>query len=291
MNISAENYTLEKGTRGTRLVLHTEWSDQLLDIYRTNKVKEMEVNYAKGFKGKDLTFLSKLSDLEALVITHRTIDDISPLNNLHNLRVLEVNTYCKTEIIFNNFPLLEECVLEWRPKAKSIISCQSLKKLFLNSLPWESTEGLSNLTNLESLSLANSKIVNIKGIATLPKLQFLGLYNLRKLEGLTGIESLLILKRLEINGCKKIHSLDPLASLPQLRELHLCDDGDILSLKPLSAMVDLEEFLFYESTNVLDGDLSLLQSLPRLRRVWFENRPHYSLKRESLHNSARKQGS
>jgi hypothetical protein len=43
--------------------------------------------------------------------------------------------------------------------------------------------------------------------------------------------------------------------------------------------------LFYESTNVLDGDLSPLKDLPKLKHVAFMERPHYSLTREELPKS------
>jgi len=36
--------------------------------------------------------------------------------------------------------------------------------------------------------------------------------------------------------------------------------------------------LFYESTNIRDGDFSILKGLPKLEHVVFMERPHYSHK-------------
>lgn len=45
---------------------------------------------------------------------------------------------------------------------------------------------------------------------------------------------------------------------------------------PLAGLQELETFLFYESTDVADGDLTVLKRLPEPQHVVFMDRPHYS---------------
>lgn len=82
--------------------------------------------------------------------------------------------------------------------------------------------------------------------------------------------------RLHISTCTKIRDISPVATLNSLRELFLNTCGEIESIRPLRSLQDLEKFIFYESTNVLDGDLTPLKGLPKLKEVAFQNRRHYS---------------
>ena len=275
----SDKFTLEVGKHGARLVLRSPWSNEIGSYIVQHKIKEVHLNYALGFKGKDLSFLKTVSHLIGLKIIHWTIEDISPIHDLHSLRYLEISTYCKTEVDFSQFPLLEECGLEWRPKAKSIFKSQGLKKLFLNKYSGRDTENFGNLLNLESLSIANSPIEDIHGLRNLSKLKFLGLYNLRKLKTLSGIEQLIDLEELEVNGCRTLVSIKEVKHLINLKKLHFCDDGDIETMKPLGSLTQLEEVLFYDSTKIVDGDLSPLTKLKRLMNVSFQERPHYTHKR------------
>jgi len=116
----------------------------------------------------------------------------------------------------------------------------------------------------------------------LVQLRSLRLANLRQLESLAGIEQLKNLQELEIHTCRRIHSIDEIGQLYQLRKLHLNNDGDIESLKPLANIEHLEWVTFYESTNIIDGDLSPLVRQRHLSQLAFRNRRHYSHKSEEL---------
>src|SRR5690348_16386240 len=108
------------------------------------------------------------------------------------------------------------------------------------------------------------------------KLFSLRLANLKRLTSLAGIEGLKRLEELDIHTCRSITSIEEVGFLPQLRKLYLNDDGEIESLKPLERLHCLREVLFYESTNILDGDLTPLVHQKNLLRVSFQNRRHYS---------------
>jgi hypothetical protein len=90
------------------------------------------------------------------------------------------------------------------------------------------------------------------------------------------------LEELEIHTCPAIGSITEVGNLTRLRKLHLNNDGNIESLKPLCSLRGLESVLFYESTNILDGDLSPLLCQNKLTQVSFQNRRHYSRRREEF---------
>jgi Leucine-rich repeat (LRR) protein len=110
----------------------------------------------------------------------------------------------------------------------------------------------------------------------------LRLANLRRLTSLAGIEALTNLEELDIHTCRKIRSIEPVGYLSRLRKFYLNNDGDIESLKPLAKLNELEWVLLYESTNILDGDLSPLLGQKNLSRIAFQNRRHYSMRREEF---------
>jgi len=170
--------SLEDGTCGRRAVLHSVWSDQFITYLLENGVVELELNQAKGWLGQNLTFLDKVPWLEAFRIADFTIRDIGPIHYLHNLRLLNVTTYCSTEIEFAAFPKLETCRLEWRPKATSVFSCVTLKDFFVNRYKGNDTAPFAQLVNLESLAILNAPVKNLLGLRDLIRLRSLRLANL-----------------------------------------------------------------------------------------------------------------
>lgn len=269
---------VEDGKYGPRLIVRSSWHSELGEYIRRYQIKELELNYAKGWKGDDLSFLSAVPHLEAFKIIDWKINDITPIHYLPKLKSLEVSTYCKTEIDFLRFPDLEKCSLEWRAKAKSLFKCKDLRTLFLNRYTGKDTASLSGLVGLQSLSLANSPVRELNGLSTLKRLSFLGLYRLRKLESISGLSDLTNLETLELNVCRKVRNIDGIVKLHRLRRLQLCDDGDIDSLAGLESLQSLESFFFYGSTNIVDGDLSPLTQLNHLSNLSFKDRKHYSHK-------------
>lgn len=258
------------------------WDEKVSRYIRKRDIRALELNDAKGWKGGDLSFLSELPDLETLIIIDWGVKDISPISSLKNLRNLHVDTFCKTKIDFADFPHLEDCYLEWRRGAHSIFDCTTLKKLYINKYTTKTTAAFHKLSNLEALSLANGSVADLSDLKTLNRLTFLGLYNLRRLTSLSGIEPLVKLTTLEIYGCSSLRNIRPVEHLVNLERFLLCDDRQIESIKPISALRKLREFLFYGTTNIADGDLSPLLNFSRPFHVTFQNRRHYSHKREDL---------
>jgi hypothetical protein len=276
---------LEDGVYGRRAVITSTWSNDMADYLLANKVVELELNDGKGWRGDDLSFLEKLPQLKAFKILDFTISSVEPIHFLPALASLEVITYCRSEIRFGAFPLLEECALEWRPKAASLFDHAKLKRLFVNRYSGVDFTSLARLVKLESLAVLNAPLENLFAIGSIRNLRCLRLAGLKRLASLAGIEGLEKLEELEVHTCRSIQSIEQVGCLTRLKKLSLNNDGRIESLKPLNRLNGLESVLFYESTNILDGDLSPLLRQDHLSRVSFQNRRHYSHRREEFGDS------
>ena len=275
----------ENGDYGVRGVVTSAWSEAIARSLHEKSIAELELNHAKGWQGNDISFLSVFPKLRSFKIIDLTISSVEPVHFLRELQSLDVITYCKTELRFATFPSLKECGLEWRPKAVSVFDCKTLKKLFVNRYSGKNVDPFARLTNLESLAILNAPIENLHGLSALRSLRSLRLANLKKLASLEGIGGLIDLEELEVHTCRSIGSIEALASLTKLRTLDINNDGAIASLKPLEKLRLLERVTFYESTNILDGDLSPLKMQKNLSRVAFQNRRHYSHQREEFGTS------
>jgi hypothetical protein len=276
------NVAFEDGVYGRRAVVKCPWSRGMVDHFRSNGVVELELNQGKGWRGTDISFLLELPNLVAFDIFDFSIGDISPIHSLHNLRQIGITTYCSTAIDFSAFPRLESCGLEWRRGAESLFDCATIIRLFVNRYKGKTVEPFSRLVKLEYLAILNAPVEDLSGLRSLVHLRALRLAGLRRLSSLRGIERLASLEELEIHTCRRIPSIEEVGNLPRLRQLYLNNDGDIESLKPLDRLSEVESVLFYESTNILDGDLCPLFRQKKLRQVSFQNRKHYSHRREDF---------
>jgi Leucine-rich repeat (LRR) protein len=277
-----KDVSLQSGSYGIRAVFHSAWSKEIGDFVRQEGAVELELNLAKGWHGGDVSFLAEMPGLQSFEIFDFKIKDIAPIHSLHNLRRLGITTYCSTEIKFSAFPRLESCGLEWRPKAASLFDCATLKKLFVNRYKGSDVSDFGRLASLESLAILNAPIANLLGLSPLTRLRSLRLGNLKRLTSLGGIQHLANLEELDLNTCRKIRSIEEVGDLSKLQKLYLSNDGDIESLKPLMNLTGLVSVCFPESTNILDGDLSPLFLKKSLARITFQNRRHYSHRREQF---------
>jgi hypothetical protein len=102
------------------------------------------------------------------------------------------------------------------------------------------------------------------------------------LASLAGLDALEGLERLQIDGCKQFGDLEPIAKCNRLEFLSVANAGSIPSLAPIRRLSNLKHVSFVESTQIEDGDLSMLLELPSLEKVSFQNRRHYSHTREQI---------
>lgn len=281
MNSGLE-FLVEDGRYGPKVTLLTSWSDDIEAQLATIEVSELELNSARGWIRSSLQFLSSFPSLKALTIIDFRLSDLEPIHCLHSLKALQISTYCKSEIRFSAFPELESCGLEWRPKAKSVFDCTSLKSLAINRYSGKDTALFSRLKELINLSILSSPLTSLSGLRELLNLRSLSLASLRKLTSLDGLDCLSQLEDLWLQSCSHIRSIELLKSMRLLRRLQLDNCGSIQSLSPLRGLPNLNYLSFFDSTNIADGELGHILTLPKLEFVGFQNRRHYSHSRDEI---------
>lgn len=273
---------LEQGTYGIKAILLAGWQDSFLTYFKENNVVELYLNSTFGWDDDNLFFLEKLPNLLNFKILNYKIKSLKGIEFLRELRCLDILTYSKTHIDFSNYPKLEACGFEWIKGSDSLFNCTNLKRLMINNCDKKNSNIFSHLTNLEVLSILNCPLENLNGLNKLKALKYLCISNLKFLTSFQGIDKLKKLEELEVQKCKGINSISELSNLTNLKKLLLLDMGNIESIKVLEELNNLEIFLFYESTNIVDGDLSPLIRLKKLSKVSFQNRRHYSHQREDF---------
>lgn len=282
MSVIKSEYEIEKGDFGPRLVLQGDWSLKYRDYMLAYGIKEINVNYAWGYTGTSLEFLKQLPFLEGLLLLVYHIPNTSTVQSLPNLRSFINGCRDKTPLDFDQFPRLEKCGINWRKGSESLFRCNSLKWLNISNLADKTTEDFVQLTNLSTLELTYSpQVRDLAGLSSLTSLRTLGLYWQRHLATLANISTLTELQVLNIQTCTKLTSLEDVKSLVGLEFLNIVNCGDIASLKPIASLPDLKQIGFV-GTNILDGDLSVLASSVSLKNYIFNNRRHYSHRREKL---------
>jgi len=278
----SNNIEFKNGLLGTKAVVKGLWQDAYVKLLLDKNVQEIELNDGKGWCGENVDFLRLIPNLKSLILIDFSIKSIEAIHSLSELVKLEISTYCKAPINFNAFPNLVECGFEWIKGSDSLFEASSIQKLFINTYDKKNSDVFSKLFNLKELSILNSPIENIQGLSVLKDLKVLRLGNLKKVTSLQGLQNLHELEELEIQRCKGISAISEVLYLSKLKRLLLIDLGDITSIKGIENLTELNDFLFYESTNIVDGDLLPITKLNSLKKISYQNRKHYSHKREDF---------
>jgi hypothetical protein len=276
------SFLVEEGRYGPRLVVTGAWNPSIRNVLLSEGIRELMLNYARGWEGADLSFLRDLDELIGLVLIHRTLSDDSVVQELHQLRQLQLSTSCSNAIDFSKLHFLEDCALRWRYGINDLFQSRIMQRLYISDSPDQTFEKYSRLGALESLSLSGGSLESTDRIEALSRLSHLGFFHLRRLSSLRGISTLSGLRVLELEKCPGIMDISELAPLCQLTKLRIDECGPIRTLGELQNFDSLEELYFIGSTKILDGNLQLLFELPRLRTVWFQNRRGYSHTREEV---------
>jgi hypothetical protein len=259
------------------------WTKRTTDALRRSQIRNLQLHQARDESGDAVNFLRDLDWIEKLSINDFTLGDDSAVEALCALRQLALGTQARNPLNLKELRKLDYCMLNWRRKTDSLFDCVTLRRLSITAGFKAREVGLlPRLSRLENLALWNVSANSVEPLGSLHKLKSLSLARWRKLESLRGLRSLVNLEELEIESCRGCQSLEDLRPLVRLKKLFLNNVGKVESLASLEGMRDLEWFLFIESTNIMDGDLSVLKRLPNLKRTGFMERSHYTHSRGDL---------
>jgi len=266
-------------------VLTGPWRDKYASIIKSKKIKNIRLVLSMGLTDQDLFFLSKLDgyNLRGIEVYNWGITDLTPLLEFKTLRRIGFECDLKVDFDFSRFVDLQKCFFRWiKGKCETIFSCSLLEDFNVVNYPFENLLNMTSFPLLRNLEITSRKLKALTGIERLTKLESLDLYNVPFLNSLDGIGACENIEELNIETCRKINSLDDCSRLKNLRKITFSNCSKIKTLKPLVECKKLEEIYFIEDTIVEDGDLSIFEELPELKKMWFANRRHYSVSQENI---------
>lgn len=236
-------------------------------------------------KLNNIAFLKDFAFLEGIEIGLEGYD-INPLYECCELNEIRIQGSFAGTIDFSQFPKLKKVFIDWENAGvETLFNCPQLESVSLVKYNGLSLSNFEALPNLKELVLYDPKVISLNGVGNLKYLEKLEIFNAKKLRDLGDIENVQTLRKLFLYGAKNVNDLTSIMYLKNLRVLNLDSIGKTSTIRFLETLKNLEECYLTESTNVVDGDLSVLANLRanhNLNKVIFTNRNHYSHTREQL---------
>lgn len=267
---------------GEFLFVESDKLPQTLGFIRAYGPIRLALNPQRGFKLRDLDFLRGIEHLiEGLAIVDDTLE-LHGLERCVNLKYLQLPLGTDQAVDFSQFSQLTHLRLHWKRRYSQVTFPASLVQLHLWGYPAMGGFNNASLPNLSGVTTLSLVQTTVEDLSLLQHCGPLVRVDVAYARALRDISALVLhadtLRWLELDKCKKINSFSPLEQLTQLHWLNLSDCLSIPSVSFVQKLVALEHFVF-RGTVVEDGDLSFLTGL---KRVVFNNKPHYSLKQKDF---------
>jgi hypothetical protein len=277
-----DGYSLEETDKGTRLFVNGSWTLTIEDLVESGRICHLVLNSAHGFNEPTLDFLRQwpISRLDVLA---RNIVDLGPISRLRHVlagqSVMAVHPSSDGTLDLNGFESLRKLSVPWSLVRNQTDAMAQVTDLFF--LNYQGMD-LAPLAASKSLTVLRMKhypqIRSLNGLGEFDRLHQLSIHGAAKLTDLSALRdsgTAQTLSELQLETCRKITVLDEIASATRVQFLNLGNCGEIASLKPLSDMSELRRLHLYESTKILDGDLTPLLALPRIEKLRMADRRSY----------------
>lgn len=272
------DYVLEDEPDGRTLVITGRWAPAAAEVLQQGDVDGLTLNYARGFKGKDLEFLDATLGVRRLNLLDRGIVDLAPIARLsESLERLSIQAAERAELDLGALPHLQSVAAEWSLIGATLSQLDDLR----SAITWRFTEtdahAFRDHIGLQQLTIKDAPFLeSLSGLGDLRELTKLGVMLAHRLADISDIAGTApSLRDLELEKCRGLNAIEDIEALVNLRFFGFSDCGDLNSLAPLEPLVDLEVAHLWGSTRVLDGDLSPLARLPRLRELRMRDRRDY----------------
>jgi hypothetical protein len=270
-------FRLEKSDAGVTLVATGAWTKEADEVLDSGRADGVDLNYAKGFKDTSLDFLQAWP-LKRFTLLARTVKNLAPIYSLAaSLKSLSVQSAPSALIDLGRLPNLTELSADWRQIRDSIGDAHDIRDLFVHHYAEPDLAALASLVLLQRLRMKDRpSLQSLDGLDALVALTHLGIYLASNLHDIDAMRSAYRgLDALHLESCRAIRDLAPLANCTALRLLNVSDSGDIESLAPLTPLSNLEVVWLYGTTRIVDGDLTPLARLARLRELRMQSRRGY----------------
>ena len=244
VNIPSSGFTVKPGKVGSTAFLGDPLSHDLVKSLTAVRPAITELWAAWHRSAGALDLLQDLDQLQRLHVINRTSQDLAPIAQLHNLRILSVDSTTTFAVDATNWPLLEELSVAWGRGLRGLEAAQNLKTLRVSYWKDRDLTLLKLVPQLQELWLTMGSVYSLYGIAACTSLAKLSLAYLTKLDDFEPIRTLKNLEWLSIDACKRFTNVKPLAALPQLKSLSLDNLGRIDSLTQLASCKRLKNVFF-----------------------------------------------
>lgn len=260
------------------LVVTGDWTREAANVIASGKASGLVLNYARGFRERDLHFLEGLP-IKRLDVLARTISDVAPIETLAaTLQELSLQVSPRARVDLGLFPELRVLGVAWEQIENTIGDAYALEKLFLLSYRAPSLEALASVPTLSSIAMKDwPSLSSLDGLERFSNLRSLEVYLARELEDISALTApnARALTKLALEGCRNFPDLVPVGNCAGLEELNVSECGDFPTLRPLGGLDSLRRLLIYGQTRIGDGDLSPLIGLPHLVELRMQQRRNY----------------
>jgi hypothetical protein len=218
----------------------------------------------------NLDFVRQMPRLERLEIALQNIDDLTPLQTLEHLRVLDISHSWRCDLApLGTLTQLEE--LRISGYRKGLQRIRSLVKLHTFALYDGHSTHLNMLKEMRRLRVLSvlGGVSDVSVLRQLPQLKELSLRRTRvDDEAITALIAVPGLTKLSLRHADRITDVGPIGTLRHLRDLDLTGiKGPLRTLRPLASLTQLE-VLYVGDTEVADRDASPIFELTKLKDLW-----------------------
>ena len=259
------------------LVVTGPWCSETEDALVRGAADGLVLNYARGFCEGNLEFLGRWC-VRRLNLLDRGITDLGPIERLgDSLEALSVQAGPGAQLDLGAVPHVRSVGGEWALIGDTLEEIDALQDVITWRFDGVDLRAFRDHLGLQRLTIKEAPYLeSLAGIAGLPELAVVKVFLARRLWDISGVRELTsMLRELELEACPAIDAIDDVEPLIGLRFLGLSECGDIETLAPVRLLEQLEVLYAWGSTRIVDGDLSPLARLSRLREIRMQDRRGY----------------
>jgi len=272
---------IEVSPYGDMLIYKKNYTPVLVkEIIDEHKLKGLRI-FDHLDKLNSLNFLKNYNFLERLDIDCIDDQDYSFLKELPNLKYLGIGISVKEKnfIDLSNQRNLKKLSIQWRKgKITGLEKCTELTSLCLVDFKEKDFSPIHHLKNLIELEVKTASIETTNGLENLENLESLLIANCGRLKSIKNINGLKKLSLLNIEACSKIEDYIELKILPNLFKLSIINCKNLASINFIKNFNSLRELSLLGNTTIVDGDLR--PALP-IEKVVYSPKKHYNIKIEN----------
>jgi len=258
------------------------WDDSCFQFMQQGHKDTLVLNNAVGWESEPLDFLESLPWLRELEVLTWTDLDVSPINSLTRLEDLNIELSQVGVLDYASLKNLKSLAIPWGKAHVRLAEATSLRALGLSKYKSANLGILSRMSGLETLRLFGSSIESLDGLQDCLKVKSVMLVDCRRVKDYSALYKLPHLTELHLHSVLPVGDLEFLRKLPTVKSLALDNVGPVPNLEAVLSLKDLEWIHLAGTTVVMDGNISCLDQLPKLEKIWMDNKRHYDIKRENL---------